>query len=498
MDKIRIGIVGYGNIGRGVEKAIARNEDMELTAVFTRRDPSGVKIATEGVEVKHIDDMLSMKDKIDVMMLCGGSATDLPVMGPQIVQNFNTIDSFDTHARIPEYFANVDKAAKSGGHVGIISVGWDPGMFSLNRLYAESILVQGSTYTFWGKGVSQGHSDAIRRVEGVKNAIQYTVPVEDAVERVRSGSEPQLTTRDKHLRECYVVPEEGADLKKIEETIKTMPNYFDDYDTTVTFITEEELKENHSKMPHGGFVIRSGETGTDGSKHIIEYSLKLDSNPEFTASVLVCYARAAYRLAKASLNRLYAESILVQGSTYTFWGKGVSQGHSDAIRRVEGVKNAIQYTVPVEDAVERVRSGSEPQLTTRDKHLRECYVVPEEGADLKKIEETIKTMPNYFDDYDTTVTFITEEELKENHSKMPHGGFVIRSGETGTDGSKHIIEYSLKLDSNPEFTASVLVCYARAAYRLAKAGETGAKTVFDIAPALLSMKTPEQLRAELL
>ena len=237
MDKIRIGIVGYGNIGRGVEKAIARNEDMELTAVFTRRDPSGVKIATEGVEVKHIDDMLSMKDKIDVMMLCGGSATDLPVMGPQIVQNFNTIDSFDTHARIPEYFANVDKAAKSGGHVGIISVGWDPGMFSLNRLYAESILVQGSTYTFWGKGVSQGHSDAIRRVEGVKNAIQYTVPVEDAVERVRSGSEPQLTTRDKHLRECYVVPEEGADLKKIEEAIKTMPNYFDDYDTTVTFIT---------------------------------------------------------------------------------------------------------------------------------------------------------------------------------------------------------------------------------------------------------------------
>lgn len=299
MDKIRIGIVGYGNIGRGVEKAISRNEDMELTAVFTRRDPSGVKIATEGVEVKHIDDMLSMKDKIDVMMLCGGSATDLPVMGPQIVQNFNTIDSFDTHARIPEYFANVDKAAKSGGHVGIISVGWDPGMFSLNRLYAESILVQGSTYTFWGKGVSQGHSDAIRRVEGVKNAIQYTVPVEDAVERVRSGSEPQLTTRDKHLRECYVVPEEGADLKKIEEAIKTMPNYFDDYDTTVTFITEEELKENHSKMPHGGFVIRSGETGTDGSKHIIEYSLKLDSNPEFTASVLVCYARAAYRLAKA-------------------------------------------------------------------------------------------------------------------------------------------------------------------------------------------------------
>lgn len=299
MDKIRIGIVGYGNIGRGVEKAIARNADMELAAVFTRRDPSSVKICTETAAVKSMDDMAAMKGDIDVMILCGGSATDLPVMGPQIAANFNTIDSFDTHARIPEYFANVDKAAKEGGNVGIISVGWDPGMFSLNRLYAESILVQGSTYTFWGKGVSQGHSDAIRRVKGVKNGIQYTVPVEEAVDRVRSGSEPELTTREKHLRECYVVPEEGADLKAIEEAIKTMPNYFDEYDTTVTFITEEELKEQHSKMPHGGFVIRSGETGTEGSKHIIEYSLKLDSNPEFTASVLVCYARAAYRLAKA-------------------------------------------------------------------------------------------------------------------------------------------------------------------------------------------------------
>lgn len=299
MDKIRIGIVGYGNIGKGVELAVARNDDMELKAVFTRRNPSGISIATETAAVKHIDDMASMREDIDVMVLCGGSATDLPVMGPEIVKNFNTIDSFDTHARIPEYFGNVDKAAKDGGKVGIISVGWDPGMFSLNRLYAESILVQGSTYTFWGKGVSQGHSDAIRRVEGVKNGIQYTVPVEKAVERVRSGEEPQLTTKEKHLRECYVVPEDGADLKAIEQTIKTMPNYFDDYETTVTFITEEELKENHSKMPHGGFVIRSGETGTEGNKHIIEYSLKLDSNPEFTASVLVCYARAAYRLSKS-------------------------------------------------------------------------------------------------------------------------------------------------------------------------------------------------------
>lgn len=298
MEKIKIGIVGYGNIGRGVERAIARNEDMELKVVFTRREPSSVKIETEGVTVKHVDDMLSMKDEIDVMILCGGSATDLPVMGPEIVANFNTIDSFDTHARIPEYFEKMDKAAKAGGNIGIISVGWDPGMFSLNRLYAEAILPQGSTYTFWGKGVSQGHSDAIRRVEGVKNAIQYTVPIETAVERVRSGSAPELTTREKHLRECYVVAEEGADLAKIEETIKTMPNYFDEYDTTVTFITEEELKRDHSAMPHGGFVIRSGETGHDGNKHIIEYSLKLDSNPEFTACVLVCYARAAYRLAK--------------------------------------------------------------------------------------------------------------------------------------------------------------------------------------------------------
>ena len=296
MDKIRIGIVGYGNIGRGVEQSVKRNDDMELKAVFTRRDPASVKIQTEGAEVKHFDDMEAMKDDIDVMILCGGSATDLPVIGPKVAASFNTIDSFDTHAKIPEYFANVDKAAKEGKNVSIISVGWDPGMFSLNRLYAESILVQGSTYTFWGKGVSQGHSDAIRRIEGVKNGIQYTVPIEAAVDQVRSGSEPELTTRQKHLRECYVVAEEGADKAAIEEAIKTMPNYFDEYDTTVTFITEEELKANHSKMPHGGFVIRTGETGCEGNKHVIEYSLKLDSNPEFTGSVLVAYARAAYRL----------------------------------------------------------------------------------------------------------------------------------------------------------------------------------------------------------
>ena len=298
MGKIRIGIVGYGNIGRGVEQSIKRNDDMELKAVFTRRDPASVKIQTEGAEVKHFDDMEAMKDDIDVMILCGGSATDLPVIGPKVAASFNTIDSFDTHAKIPEYFANVDKAAKEGKNVSIISVGWDPGMFSLNRLYAESILVQGSTYTFWGKGVSQGHSDAIRRIEGVKNGIQYTVPIEAAVDQVRSGSEPELTTRQKHLREWYVVAEEGADKAAIEEAIKTMPNYFDEYDTTVTCITEEELKANHSKMPHGGFVIRTGETACEGNKHVIEYSLKLDSNPEFTGSVLVAYARAAHRLSK--------------------------------------------------------------------------------------------------------------------------------------------------------------------------------------------------------
>lgn len=299
MSKIRIGIVGYGNIGRGVEQAIKRNEDMELAAVFTRRDPASVKVATEGAKVMHMDDMLSMKGDVDVMVLCGGSATDLPVMGPEIAANFNTIDSFDTHAKIPEYFANVDKAAKEGNNIGIISVGWDPGMFSLNRLYAESILVQGSTYTFWGKGVSQGHSDAVRRIKGVKDAKQYTIPVEAALEAVRNGENPDLTTRQKHTRECFVVAEEGADLAQIENDIKTMPNYFSDYDTTVHFISEEELKRDHSGIPHGGFVIRSGKTGwNDENNHVIEYSLKLDSNPEFTSSVLVAYARAAYRMNK--------------------------------------------------------------------------------------------------------------------------------------------------------------------------------------------------------
>lgn len=299
MGKIRIGIVGYGNIGRGVEQSIKRNDDMELKAVFTRRDPASVKIQTEGAEVKHFDDMEAMKDDIDVMILCGGSATDLPVIGPKVAASFNTIDSFDTHAKIPEYFANVDKAAKEGKNVSIISVGWDPGMFSLNRLYAESILVQGSTYTFWGKGVSQGHSDAIRRIEGVKNGIQYTVPIEAAVDQVRSGSEPELTTRQKHLRECYVVAEEGADKAAIEEAIKTMPNYFDEYDTTVHFITEEEMKRDHSGIPHGGFVIRTGSTGwEDENHHVIEYSLKLDSNPQFTSSVIAAFARAAYRFSQ--------------------------------------------------------------------------------------------------------------------------------------------------------------------------------------------------------
>ena len=301
MDKIKIGIVGYGDIGRGVEQAIKRNDDMELAAVFTRRDPATVSIQTEGAAVKHFDDMVSMKGEVDVMILCGGSATDLPVIGPEVAASFNTIDSFDTHAKIPEYFANVDKAAKEGNNISIISVGWDPGMFSLNRLYAESILVQGSTYTFWGKGVSQGHSDAIRRVEGVKDGKQYTIPVEAALEAVRNGENPELTTRQKHTRECFVVAEEGADLARIENEIKTMPNYFDEYDTTVTFITEEELKANHSKMPHGGFVIRTGETGEEGNKHVIEYSLKLGSNPEFTSSVIAAYARAAYKMAQEGI-----------------------------------------------------------------------------------------------------------------------------------------------------------------------------------------------------
>ena len=293
---IRIGILGYGNLGRGVECAIKHNPDLELVAVFTRRAPETVKILTETAAVYSVNDAEKMKDKIDVLIICGGSATDLPKQTPEYAKMFNVIDSFDTHARIPEHFDSVDAAAKESGHIGIISVGWDPGMFSLNRLYANAILTNGKDYTFWGKGVSQGHSDAIRRIPGVKNAIQYTVPVDEAVAHVRSGSEPKLTTRDKHTRECYVVAQEGANKAEIENAIKTMPNYFDEYNTTVHFISEEELKRDHSKMPHGGFVIRTGETGEEGNKHVIEYSLKLDSNPEFTASVLIAYARAAYRL----------------------------------------------------------------------------------------------------------------------------------------------------------------------------------------------------------
>ena len=295
---IKIGILGYGNLGRGVECAVKQNDDMELVAVFTRRNPEDVKILTETATVCNVADVEDWKDKIDVMIICGGSATDLPKQTPVYAKMFNLIDSFDTHARIPEHFANVDAAAKEGGHVGIISVGWDPGMFSLNRLYANAILPDGNDYTFWGKGVSQGHSDAIRRVEGVKDGKQYTIPVEAALKAVRNGENPELTTRQKHTRECFVVLEEGADAAKVEEEIKTMPNYFSDYDTTVHFISEEELKANHSGIPHGGFVLRSGKTGWDGeNKHLIEYSLKLDSNPEFTSSVLIAYARAAYRLA---------------------------------------------------------------------------------------------------------------------------------------------------------------------------------------------------------
>ena len=295
---IRIGILGYGNLGRGVECAVKQNDDMELVAVFTRRNPEDVEILTETATVCNVADVENWKDKIDVMIICGGSATDLPKQTPVYAKMFNVIDSFDTHARIPEHFANVDAAAKEGGHVGIISVGWDPGMFSLNRLYANAILPDGNDYTFWGKGVSQGHSDAIRRVEGVKDGKQYTIPVEAALEAVRNGENPELTTRQKHTRECFVVLEEGADAAKVEEEIKTMPNYFSDYDTTVHFISEEELKANHSGIPHGGFVLRSGKTGWNGeNKHLIEYNLKLDSNPEFTSSVLIAYARAAYRLA---------------------------------------------------------------------------------------------------------------------------------------------------------------------------------------------------------
>ncbi len=297
MNKIKIGIVGYGNLGRGVEKAIRQNPDLELVAVFTRRDPQHLDYQGTKASLSEVD---AYQGKIDVMILCGGSATDLPEQGPALAAKFHTVDSFDTHARIPEYFDAVDAAARSGGHVSVISTGWDPGLFSLNRLLSEAILPEGNTYTFWGKGVSQGHSDAIRRVEGVLGGVQYTIPHEQAVARVRAGDNPELSTREKHLRECFIVAAPGADTARIEQEIKTMPNYFADYETVVHFISEEELKKNHSAMPHGGIVLRSGKTG-ENTTQIVEFGLKLDSNPEFTASVLVAYARAAYRFAKEGI-----------------------------------------------------------------------------------------------------------------------------------------------------------------------------------------------------
>lgn len=294
---VKIGIVGYGNLGRGVVAAIKQCSDMELVAVFTRRPPESISVNDENLQVLHISEAEQFTNEIDVMILCGGSASDLPEQGPQFAKMFNTVDSYDTHAKIPEYFQAVDREAKESGKMSIISVGWDPGLFSINRLMTEAILPNGATYSFWGKGLSQGHSDAVRRVEGVKNGVQYTIPIENAIEKVRNGENPTLSTAEKHHRVCYVVPEEGYDLAKIEQDIKTMPNYFADYETEVNFISEEELKANHSKLPHGGFVIRSGKTGDD-NKQAIEFSLKLESNPEFTASVLVAYARAAYRLHK--------------------------------------------------------------------------------------------------------------------------------------------------------------------------------------------------------
>ncbi len=296
---MKIAILGYGNLGKGIECAVKQNDDMELACVFTRRDPNTLTIKTAGVPVYSATEIEAHKDEFDVLILCGGSATDLPTQTPEYAKICNVVDSFDTHARIPEHFANVDAAAKSGNNIALISCGWDPGMFSLNRLYANAILPEGKDYTFWGKGVSQGHSDAIRRIEGVQDAKQYTIPVESALEAVRSGENPELTTRQKHIRECYVVAKEGADKAKIEAEIKNMPNYFADYDTTVHFISQEELDRNHSGIPHGGFVIRSGKTGWDNEyNNIIEYSLKLDSNPAFTSAVLVSYARAVYRMKK--------------------------------------------------------------------------------------------------------------------------------------------------------------------------------------------------------
>lgn len=300
---IRIGLLGYGNLSRGVESAILQNSDMELVAVFTRRDPSEIKVHTDGVKVLNVSELEKYKDEIDVLVLGGGSATDLPEQTPKYASLFNVVDSFDTHARIPEHFENVDKASKNGGKVGIISVGWDPGMFSLLRMVSTAVLPEGSNYTFWGKGVSQGHSDAIRRIEGVVDARQYTIPISEAVDRVRSGENPDLSTREKHKRECFVVIEEGANEELIREKIVTMPNYFSDYDTTVHFISKEEMERDHNRLPHGGFVIRSGVTGFEKENtHVIEYALKLDSNPEFTGSVILAYARAAYRLNKEGVS----------------------------------------------------------------------------------------------------------------------------------------------------------------------------------------------------
>lgn len=299
MEQIKIAVAGYGNLGRGVVLAIEKNADMKLTGIYTRRDPSTVKTVRAGLPVYKMDELDSHKDEIDVVILCGGSATDLPKQTPELAKRFNVIDSFDTHANIPTHFAAVDEAAKAGGNVAIISIGWDPGLFSLNRMMAQAILPDGADYTFWGKGVSQGHSDAVRRIPGVIDARQYTIPVESAVESVRNGENPELTTREKHTRECFVVAEEGADLAEIETAIKTMPKYFADYDTTVHFISKEEMDRDHSGIPHGGSVIRTGKTGADNENtHVVEYNIKLDSNPEFTASVLVAYARAAYKLAK--------------------------------------------------------------------------------------------------------------------------------------------------------------------------------------------------------
>lgn len=303
MQKIRVGIVGYGNLGKSAELGIRQNPDMELAGVFTRRAADTLKLKTEGVKAYSIEEAKNMTDQIDVMLLCGGSMSDLPVQGPEFASVFNTVDGYDTHAKIPEYYASVDQAAKASGKVCVISSGWDPGMFSINRLYAEAILPEGKNYTFWGKGVSQGHSDAIRRVDGVLDAKQYTIPIESAMDQVRRGETPEFTTRQKHLRECFVVAEEGADQSKIENEIKTMPNYFSDYDTIVHFISKEELDKNHSGIPHGGFVFQSGRTGSDNeNNHIIEYALKLDSNPDFTANVMLAYVRAAYRLHKEGVS----------------------------------------------------------------------------------------------------------------------------------------------------------------------------------------------------